>query len=265
MEIYSVVAVKGGVGKTMIVYNFARYLAYRGKKVLVIDKDHQCNISQIFDCDEQIGTVAGIYEDSEVKINNVADNIDLITGNYRLDKVEDWVISQPNTDTRMLMWVGDNLEKGLNLTQYDYILIDTHPDFRTATRNSVVISDKVISPDIPGSNNEESKANTTTRFEECKQEVINPFTRDSFVTSNLYLVGNRIKHNTNSSKKFLEELKTYDNYLTKFDEKELFIEAPKNRTSIDELMKLEKYKNRKEHKEFYNQYKDNFEIIINAN
>lgn len=68
MEIYSFVSSKGGVGKTSIAYNFSTYLAFRGYKVLVIDKDHQCSISQLFDCDKQINTVKGIYTDEKVEI-----------------------------------------------------------------------------------------------------------------------------------------------------------------------------------------------------
>ncbi|RNB37236.1 ParA family protein, partial [Staphylococcus aureus] len=33
-----------------------------------------------------------------------------------------------------------------NIGQYDYIIIDTHPDFSTSTRNAIVVSHKVISP-----------------------------------------------------------------------------------------------------------------------
>lgn len=65
MEIYSFVSSKGGVGKTSILYNFATYLAHRNNKVLVIDKDHQCSISQLFDCDIQEHTVKGIYTDEK--------------------------------------------------------------------------------------------------------------------------------------------------------------------------------------------------------
>lgn len=57
MEIYSFVSTKGGVGKTSIAYNFATYLSERDNYVLVIDQDHQCSISQLFDCDKQQHTV----------------------------------------------------------------------------------------------------------------------------------------------------------------------------------------------------------------
>lgn len=263
MEIYSFVSSKGGVGKTSIAYNFSTYLAFRGYKVLVIDKDHQCSISQLFDCDKQINTVKGIYTDEKVEIKNVRENIDLITGDYYLDKIEDWIISQPNTDTRFLRWVSMNLNDNLNLSEYDYILIDTHPDFRTATRNTIAVSDKIISPDVPGANNDETKGNTLARFKQCVEEIIEPISQNSYVTANLYLVGNRVKHNTKSSKRFIKELEQFDNYLTYFKEKELFINATVERTSVDKLMELKENK-RKENIEFYNQYKHSFDKILSA-
>ncbi|MCG1130693.1 ParA family protein [Staphylococcus epidermidis] len=263
MEIYSFVSSKGGVGKTSILYNLATYLAHRNNKVLVIDKDHQCSISQLFDCDIQEHTVKGIYTDEKVEIRNVRENIDLITGDYYLDKTEDWVISQPNTDTRFLTWITINLDDKLNLSQYDYILIDTHPDFRSATRNTVVVSDKIISPDVPGANNDETKGNTIERYTQCVNEIIDPISMQSYVTAQLYLVGNRVKHNTDSSKRFINELEQFDNYLTYFKEKELFINATVQRTSVDELMKLKKNQI-KAHKEFYEEYKNSFETILKA-
>ncbi|POA06063.1 ParA family protein [Staphylococcus caprae] len=263
MEIYSFVSTKGGVGKTSIAYNFATFLAERNKTVLIIDQDHQCSISQLFDCDTQNNTVKGIYTEDPVDINNVRQNIDLITGDYYLDKTEDWVISQPNTDTRLLTWVTMNLTENLNLSQYDYIIIDTHPDFRTATRNAVAVSDKIISPDVPGANNEETKGNTIERYHQCIKEIKDPISMESYVTAKLYLVGNRIKHNTESSRRFVRELKEFDNYLTYFREKELFINATVKRTSVDKLMEL-KENQRKEHIEFYDHYKECFEKFLDA-
>ena len=245
MEIISFVSSKGGVGKTSIVYNFATYLANRNFTVLIIDKDHQCSISQLFDCDMQTNTVRGIYTDEKVEVKKVWHNIDLITGDYYLDKTEDWVISQPNTDTRFLTWITMNVEDNLNLSQYDFILIDTHPDFRTATRNSIAVSDKIISPDVPGANNDETKGNTLERYKQCVEEIRDPITRKSYVSAELYLVGNRVKHNTESSRRFIKELERFDKYLTYFIEKELFINATMQWTSVDTLRKL-KQNQRKE-------------------
>ena len=90
MKIISFAAIKGGVGKTTLAYNFGEWLAKNGKKILFIDLDHQCNLSQTYDVygDESIGTVANIFlQQGDVTINHVKENIDLIAGNMHLDDI----------------------------------------------------------------------------------------------------------------------------------------------------------------------------------
>ncbi len=65
MEIITFAAIKGGVGKTTLSYNFAEYLSDLGKKVLMIDLDHQCNLSQILGVYDQKNTVLSIFEKIE--------------------------------------------------------------------------------------------------------------------------------------------------------------------------------------------------------
>ena len=60
MEIITFAAIKGGVGKTTLSYNFAEYLADSGAKVLMIDLDHQCNLSQILGVYDQKNTVLSV-------------------------------------------------------------------------------------------------------------------------------------------------------------------------------------------------------------
>lgn len=89
MEIITFAAVKGGVGKTTLSYNFSAYLADLGYKVLMIDFDHQCNLSQILGIYDQKNTVLSIFEkidalhiEEKVKIHRINNNIDLISGFY---------------------------------------------------------------------------------------------------------------------------------------------------------------------------------------
>src|SRR5699024_6934392 len=71
---------KGGVGKSFIAFNFSNYLAVEhNKKVLVIDTDFQCNISEIFSIYDQENTFANILTGKgDVKVHSVRPNIDLI-------------------------------------------------------------------------------------------------------------------------------------------------------------------------------------------
>lgn len=45
MQIVSIINYKGGVGKTTVTSNLAAELAWRGKKVLVLDMDAQASLT----------------------------------------------------------------------------------------------------------------------------------------------------------------------------------------------------------------------------
>lgn len=110
MEIITFAAIKGGVGKTTLSYNFAEYLSDLGKKVLMIDLDHQCNLSQILGVYDQKNTVLSIFEKIEslhikekVKIHNISSNIDLIGGFLRLDEYEKHMSTTDGKDMQLYM------------------------------------------------------------------------------------------------------------------------------------------------------------------
>ena len=48
MEIITFSAIKGGVGKTTLAFNYGEWLAKNGKHVLFIDLDHQSNLTQTY-------------------------------------------------------------------------------------------------------------------------------------------------------------------------------------------------------------------------
>ena len=60
MEIITFSAIKGGVGKTTLVFNYGEWLSEQGYNVLLIDTDHQCSLTQTYDIFKTAGTVADI-------------------------------------------------------------------------------------------------------------------------------------------------------------------------------------------------------------
>ncbi|MFV5770135.1 ParA family protein [Mammaliicoccus sciuri] len=222
-------AVDGGVGKTTLSFNFAEYLAFKGYKVLIIDKDHQCNLTTLYDIYDQENTVANIYKGSgEVEIVPLKENLDLIKGYMRLDEIEDSIVTNPNKYMMFYMWLEDNYEK-IGLDKYDYLIIDTHPDFRVATKNAVVASHAIIAPVLDSDNTD--SANLEHRLDEYKKETIDFRTRESLVTAQLFRVGNRVSHNTKVSQKFKEHIKNNDKYINYIPLKSIFNKsiAEKNR------------------------------------
>ena len=95
MKIISFVGIKGGIGKTSLCKNFLSKISKRlkesnsDKKVLAIDLDHQCNLTQSNGIYESDGTVVNIFKrNGDVKIHHVSDNIDLIAGAMDLDIID---------------------------------------------------------------------------------------------------------------------------------------------------------------------------------
>ena len=66
MKIITFSAIKGGVGKTTLTFNYGEWLSCKGYNVLLIDSDHQCSLTQTYDIYKDHGTLANIFtKDSE--------------------------------------------------------------------------------------------------------------------------------------------------------------------------------------------------------
>ncbi|MDV6001641.1 AAA family ATPase [Streptococcus canis] len=258
MKIISLSAIKGGVGKTTLAFNFGEWLASKGKKVLFIDLDHQCNLTQTYNVYTADNTVRGFFTDEEdVNIIEVKPNIHLIAGYMYLDSIEKALENKVNKDMLLYMWLSDHFESK-QLDQYDTIIIDCHPDFSTATRNAIAVSHAIISPIIPSEHGYNAKFNLEERLEAYRKEVINYQTRESYITAQLYFIANMIKHNTNSSRELLSLLEGNDTVLAQVPVKELFNRSTLDKKSISEMALDQKLY--QVHKSFF----DNIEVTFQS-
>lgn len=208
MKIYTFCAIKGGVGKTHLVYNFGEWLANKGHRVLLIDSDHQCSLTQTYGIYTEQHTLAEIFTTgaSTVEIIPVNERLDLIPCSLKLDEVNNDIQTKTNKEMLFFMWLLDQHEKNKAFQSYDYILIDCHPDFSTITQNMIAVSDHIISPVEPSQYSYTSKSNLEVRFEEFQRELVDPITRKTYITAKLHFIANKIKHNTKSSRDFIEQL-----------------------------------------------------------
>lgn len=247
---------KGGVGKSVIAYNFMMWLAIeKNKKVLGIDLDENCNFSQVLDVYDQEGTVANILTgEGDVKIHHITDNVDLIGGFNRLHDVQEDNARSEKKTMMLYMWLEDNYDR-LNLGQYDFIIIDTHNDFGTATKNAVAVSHLMISPIEPVDFS--ATATVKQRLEEFKNDVIDFRTRESYITTDLKFVGNKIRH-TKNGKEFEERIANDEEFIAKFRFKEPFNTSIQKKTPISLLLK--KPRNQDE-KDFKQSFDENMEYI----
>lgn len=259
MKIISFSAIKGGVGKTTLAYNYGEWLADKGNKILFIDIDHQCNLTQIYDIYDVKDTIANAFTNiGDVKITSVKDNIDIVAGYLELDKIETSLENKSNKDMLLYMWLEDNYEDK-NIAKYDYIIIDCHPDFSVATRNAIAISHYIFSPITPSEHGYKAKFNISERLKDFSNEVIDYRTRESYITAELMFLANMVRHNTNSSNQFKETIEEDNSIIGLIPEKELFNRSTLDNLPISEMAKEKSIKTR--HSKFFNEIDATFETI----
>lgn len=185
MQIISVINYKGGVGKTTVTANLAGELAYRGKKVLLMDMDAQASLTFSFvtpdywdDNLEESKTIKNWFDCISEGISTTPLS-DLITHPSKINSflsrkgnggVVDLISSHLgliNVDLELATLLG-----GANMTQtkknyikvhgklrskiqsvasgeYDVVLIDCPPNFNIVTKNALIASDKILIPAKP--------------------------------------------------------------------------------------------------------------------
>lgn len=149
-KIISMVNQKGGVGKTTSSINIASSLAYKGKKVLLIDLDPQGNCSTGLGVPKESFTNANIYHcllgqkpisDCIYKTSNP--NLDMIPSDINLSATELDLINEMARESKLKNAI-DSIKDN-----YDIIIIDCPPSLSLLTINSLNASSHYIVPMIP--------------------------------------------------------------------------------------------------------------------
>ena len=164
-KVFSITNKKGGVGKTTSVVNLAAALSKSGKKVLMVDNDHQGNLTAAVGLTPagQKYTLANLLlaaidypEDLELSLSrcvlHIQDGLDLIPANKRLAdaaaRLQVMQLSQYNAvgdsgraSEKVMTELLDHLR-----SSYDYILIDCGLKHELLTVNALATSDYCIVP-----------------------------------------------------------------------------------------------------------------------
>ena len=156
---------KGGTGKTTMCYNYGWYLAEkRNKKVLFMDFDPQTNLVQSFNFKQRIKEFSFEkfilkylhrkpvnFADYLIKINK---NIDLLPSTNNLSLLEeyltDYLLERTFTDNKLYQALNRNklikriLEEYVDDDSYDYILIDSQPNYSLLSTTSIIFAENVV-------------------------------------------------------------------------------------------------------------------------
>lgn len=146
--VYVVANRKGGVGKTTTATNVAANLIDRGKKVLLIDTDPQCNSSDNFHAitdDEDVKTLYDVILTPKGKVPLSAaiqhtDIGDIVGGDESL-ALADSILSGKSGAALLLKKALVEIKD-----EYEYIIVDTSPDIGILLINALNAADEVIIP-----------------------------------------------------------------------------------------------------------------------
>ena len=143
-KIISIVNHKGGVGKTMTTQNLGAALALCGKKVLMIDIDPQCNLTNQCEAGNYQPTITDILYDDSVSVTpkELSENYYIIPATESLDEVN---IDMGEMDDKESIVALKNILYRIK-DEYDYILVDCAPGSSLLMVNAIVASDEMIVP-----------------------------------------------------------------------------------------------------------------------
>lgn len=137
---------KGGVGKTTTVATLGSIFAKVGVRVLMVDLDAQCNLTDTFLKDVEGPTVYDVFKDRRnYEPIHITDGLDILPASLDMSAL-DLIIGGQFEKERIL---SDVLEKMEVSERYDIVLLDCPPSLGLVTVNAFVAADEVYVPIAP--------------------------------------------------------------------------------------------------------------------
>lgn len=150
MRTTAILNLKGGVGKTTTVIHMAYLLQhYDNARVLVVDCDPQCNLTQFYGADPKNGSTSQVLVNGDELFGIVSIQPTTVPGPDILaadDSLMELDLSQLQTSRVKPMVFRSMVMELARRDQYDYILFDCPPAFNSACAAALIAADDVIVP-----------------------------------------------------------------------------------------------------------------------
>lgn len=150
MRTTAILNLKGGVGKTTTVIHMAYLLQhYDNARVLVVDCDPQCNLTQFYGADPKNGSTSQVLVNGDELFGIVSIQPTTVPGPHILaadDSLMELDLSQLQTSRVKPLVFRSMVMELARRDQYDYILFDCPPAFNSACAAALIAADDVIIP-----------------------------------------------------------------------------------------------------------------------
>lgn len=170
---------KGGVSKTTTNFNLAAYLSTIGKRVLIVDCDPQCNITELFfasrdDLDDPDVSLPGtsIYEallprfkgqqgvieqaSIELTEHTIYRSMYLFRGDLEFSRAETYLgtawnqaVTENIHEKNTYIVLNNLLRSLMSARGFDYILCDVGPSTGAITKSVIICCDEIVIPLVP--------------------------------------------------------------------------------------------------------------------
>ncbi len=166
---------KGGCAKTTTSVNLSAILAEKGKRVLLVDADPQAYATYrlgLLNEYKEKGLYEGMFEN--VPIGDIVKatefGFDFVGSNRQLHKAKN-ILVECRLNAKPYLTYFQNLMEQVNVTDYDYLIVDAPPEQSYLLDNLRVFCDELIIPVQPDIDIFQSLKNTQESITELRKYV----------------------------------------------------------------------------------------------